>query len=201
VQMTAPDRERGVPNRELGTVERVHTNGRMDVRWDSGRTSSFEPHERRHLDYGYAVTSHSSQGQTAGRVLVHVETGACEREAGQPAVGVRRSVAGAARRPNLHRRQSQAHACARSRRVTSIGARAIVHTGIGARHAQLDLSKRIDRSHDGRRVLIRPRCSAVSRVPSAASPPLTPLPPPVWHLLLPSASLRIPLRFLRLAAA
>jgi ATP-dependent exoDNAse (exonuclease V) alpha subunit len=30
--------------------------------------------ERRHLDYGYAVTSHSSQGQTAGRVLVHVET-------------------------------------------------------------------------------------------------------------------------------
>ena len=74
VQMTAPDRERGVPNRELGTVERVHTNGRMDVRWDSGRASSFEPHERRHLDYGYAVTSHSSQGQTAGRVLVHVDT-------------------------------------------------------------------------------------------------------------------------------
>jgi ATP-dependent exoDNAse (exonuclease V) alpha subunit len=46
----------------------------MDVRWDSGRTSSFEPGERRHLDYGYAVTSHSSQGQTAGRVLVHVDT-------------------------------------------------------------------------------------------------------------------------------
>jgi ATP-dependent exoDNAse (exonuclease V) alpha subunit len=38
------------------------------------RTSSFEASERRHLDYGYAVTSHSSQGQTAGRVLVHVET-------------------------------------------------------------------------------------------------------------------------------
>ncbi|HEY3162025.1 MAG TPA: AAA family ATPase [Vicinamibacterales bacterium] len=74
VQMTAPDRERGVPNRELGTVERIDTHGRMDVRWDSGRTSSFEPGERRHLDYGYAVTSHSSQGQTAGRVLVHVDT-------------------------------------------------------------------------------------------------------------------------------
>src|SRR5262245_51972961 len=74
VQMTAPDRERGVPNRELGTVERVDRQGQMEVRWDSGRTSSFEPSERRHLDYGYAVTSHSSQGQTAGRVLVHVET-------------------------------------------------------------------------------------------------------------------------------
>lgn len=36
--------------------------------------SSFDVGVRRHLDYGYAVTSHSSQGQTAGRVLVHVET-------------------------------------------------------------------------------------------------------------------------------
>jgi hypothetical protein len=74
VQMTAPDRERGVRNRELGTVERIDTNGRIDVRWDSGRTSSFEAGERRHLDYGDAVTSHCSQGQTAGRVLVDVET-------------------------------------------------------------------------------------------------------------------------------
>jgi ATP-dependent exoDNAse (exonuclease V) alpha subunit len=74
VQMTAPDRERGIPNRELGTVERIDTSGRMEIRWDSGRSSSFEASERRHLDYGYAVTSHGSQGQTAGRVLVHVET-------------------------------------------------------------------------------------------------------------------------------
>ena len=44
-----------------------------EIRWDSGRIFSFEAGERRHLDYGYAVTSHSSQGQTAGRVLVHVE--------------------------------------------------------------------------------------------------------------------------------
>src|SRR5438093_8424759 len=34
VQMTAPDRDRGVPNRELGTVERVDANGRMEIRWD-----------------------------------------------------------------------------------------------------------------------------------------------------------------------
>src|SRR5205814_3806946 len=57
VQMTAPDRDRGVANRELGAIERIDTNGRMEVRWDSGRTSSFEAPERRHLDYGYAVTS------------------------------------------------------------------------------------------------------------------------------------------------
>jgi hypothetical protein len=74
VQSTAPDQARDLANRELGTVERIDTNGRMEIRWDSGRTSSFESGERRHLDYGYAVTSHSSQGQTASRVLVHVET-------------------------------------------------------------------------------------------------------------------------------
>jgi len=27
-----------------------------------------------HLDHGYAVTSHSSQGQTADRVLIHADT-------------------------------------------------------------------------------------------------------------------------------
>jgi ATP-dependent exoDNAse (exonuclease V) alpha subunit len=74
VQLTAPDRARDVANRELGTLERLETSGRTDVRWDSNRTSSCEPGERKHLEYGDAVTSHSSQGQTAGRVLVHVET-------------------------------------------------------------------------------------------------------------------------------
>ena len=74
VQSTAPDRARDLANRELGSVERIDPNGRMEIRWDTGRTSAFEAGERRHLDYGYAVTSHSSQGQTAGRVLVHVET-------------------------------------------------------------------------------------------------------------------------------
>ena len=40
VQSTAPDRIRDVANRELGTIERIDANGRMEVRWDSGRTSS-----------------------------------------------------------------------------------------------------------------------------------------------------------------
>jgi len=44
------------------------------VRLDSGRTVAFNIKENLHLDYGYAVTSHSSQGQTADRVLVHVDT-------------------------------------------------------------------------------------------------------------------------------
>jgi ATP-dependent exoDNAse (exonuclease V) alpha subunit len=41
---------------------------------DSGRDVQFNIREHPHLDYGYAVTSHSSQGVTADRVLVHVDT-------------------------------------------------------------------------------------------------------------------------------
>lgn len=74
VQFTAPDRVRDVANRDLGTIERIERNGSLQVRLDSGRSVTLEPQERRHLDYGYAVTSHSSQGQTTDRVLVHVET-------------------------------------------------------------------------------------------------------------------------------
>ncbi len=74
VQFTAPNRERHIANRELGTIEKMDDSGNLQLRLDSGRTVAFNIKENPHLDYGYAVTSHSSQGQTADRVLVHVDT-------------------------------------------------------------------------------------------------------------------------------
>jgi ATP-dependent exoDNAse (exonuclease V) alpha subunit len=74
VQFTAPNREQHIANRELGTIERIDDSGNLQLRLDSGRTVAFSIKENPHLDYGYAVTSHSSQGQTADRVLVHVDT-------------------------------------------------------------------------------------------------------------------------------
>jgi ATP-dependent exoDNAse (exonuclease V) alpha subunit len=74
VQFTAPSRELQVANRELGTIERVSHSGNLEIRMDSGREVRFNIREHPHLDYGYAVTSHSSQGQTADRVLIHVDT-------------------------------------------------------------------------------------------------------------------------------
>jgi ATP-dependent exoDNAse (exonuclease V) alpha subunit len=74
IQFTAPDRERRIANRELGTIERIEATGRLHLRLDSGRTLVFSLNEQPHLDYGYAVTSHSSQGQTADRVLLHLDT-------------------------------------------------------------------------------------------------------------------------------
>jgi hypothetical protein len=74
VQFTAPFREQHVANRELGTIERIQANGQLRARLESGRHVTFSLEAYPHLDYGYAVTSHSSQGQTADRVIVHVET-------------------------------------------------------------------------------------------------------------------------------
>ena len=48
--------------------------GRVSLKVDSGRSFQIDPNKHPHLDYGYAMTSHSSQGQTANRVLIHVDT-------------------------------------------------------------------------------------------------------------------------------
>jgi hypothetical protein len=74
VQFTAPYREERIPNRQLGTVERIDPKGNLQIRLDSGREVQFNIREHPHLDYGYAVTSHSSQGATTDRVVIHVDT-------------------------------------------------------------------------------------------------------------------------------
>ncbi|MGB8888697.1 MAG: hypothetical protein WCC87_18355 [Candidatus Korobacteraceae bacterium] len=74
VQFTAPSKELHVANRDLGTIEEINGAGDVAIRLDSGREVRFNVDEHPHLDHGYAVTSHSSQGQTAERVLIHVDT-------------------------------------------------------------------------------------------------------------------------------
>jgi conjugative relaxase-like TrwC/TraI family protein len=74
VQLTAPYHEQRLANRELGTVEHIDKDGNLKLRMDSGREVEFNARQHPHLDYGYAVTSHSSQGQTADRVLIHVDS-------------------------------------------------------------------------------------------------------------------------------
>jgi conjugative relaxase-like TrwC/TraI family protein len=74
VQFTAPSKELHVANRELGTVTKIRADGDVELHMDSGRDLRFNISEHPHLDYGYAVTSHSSRGQIAERVLVHVDT-------------------------------------------------------------------------------------------------------------------------------
>ena len=74
VQFTAPSKDLHVANRELGTIVRLDERGDIAVHTDSGRLVEFHLKNHPHLDHGYAVTSHSSQGQTADRVLIHADT-------------------------------------------------------------------------------------------------------------------------------
>ncbi len=57
----------------MGIVKSI-TEGHMCLRLDEGRFVELDPVRHPHLDHGYAETSHSSKGQTAERVLVHVDT-------------------------------------------------------------------------------------------------------------------------------
>jgi hypothetical protein len=75
IQFTAPDKSLGIANRDLGTIEAIRSDGRISARLDNNRQIEFNASEHRHFDHGYAVTSHSSQGLTAERVLVHADTG------------------------------------------------------------------------------------------------------------------------------
>ena len=74
VQFTTSHKELGVANRDLGTVMQVEPN-RITVRMDGKdeRSITFDPREMRHFDHGYAVTSHSSQGLTTGRIIANMD--------------------------------------------------------------------------------------------------------------------------------
>jgi conjugative relaxase-like TrwC/TraI family protein len=80
VQFTAPNKDLGVANRDLGTVVSLE-DGQMSLRMDgkAGRVVKIDTTKFRQFDHGYAVTSHSSQGLTAGRVLAHIDTESSRR--------------------------------------------------------------------------------------------------------------------------
>jgi hypothetical protein len=65
----------------MGTITAMTDRQEMRVRTDSGKTVKFSvesnahgPRAHRHLDHGYAVTSYSSQGLTADRVLLYIDS-------------------------------------------------------------------------------------------------------------------------------
>src|SRR6266446_4708390 len=65
----------------MGTITAMTDRHEMRVRTDSGKTVKFSvdskahgPRAHRHLDHGYAVTSYSSQGLTADRVLLYIDS-------------------------------------------------------------------------------------------------------------------------------
>jgi ATP-dependent exoDNAse (exonuclease V) alpha subunit len=74
VQITLPYYPEKLANRELGTLQSIDKEGNLSLLMEKGREVSFNIHQHSHLDHGYAVTRHSSQGESVGRVLVHIDS-------------------------------------------------------------------------------------------------------------------------------
>lgn len=74
IQFSAPDKTIGVANRDFASIEAISSEGRVSARLENGRQIEFNALEHSHFDHGYAVTSHSSQGLTAERVLIYADT-------------------------------------------------------------------------------------------------------------------------------
>ena len=75
LQFSANDKDLGISNRDMGTITKIEPD-RLTVLMDGKeqRSISFNPTDFRQFDHGYAVTSHSAQGLTTGRVIANIDT-------------------------------------------------------------------------------------------------------------------------------
>ena len=75
IQFSAQNKELGITNRDMGTITKMEAD-RLTILMDGKerRSVSFDPTGFRQYDHGYAVTSHSAQGLTTGRVIANIDT-------------------------------------------------------------------------------------------------------------------------------
>ncbi len=73
IQFRSPDRALGVANGEFATITAIDAR-RAVLRLDSGKELKAALDRLRHIDHGYASTSHSAQGATVDRVIVDIDT-------------------------------------------------------------------------------------------------------------------------------
>lgn len=73
IQFRAPDKTLGLANGEFANIDSIDDR-RAVLRSDNGRPLSAALDRFRHIDHGYASTSHSAQGATVDRVIVDIDT-------------------------------------------------------------------------------------------------------------------------------
>ena len=73
IQFRAPDRALGVTNGEFATIKSLDAQ-RAVMELDTGQEMTVALDRLRHIDHGYASTSHSAQGATVDRVIVDIDT-------------------------------------------------------------------------------------------------------------------------------
>lgn len=71
IQFTAPDKELGIRDRDLATVEKIAANNSLSLRLDSGKTVELNPAKASHIDHGYVVDG--AKAVSADRVLVSID--------------------------------------------------------------------------------------------------------------------------------
>jgi conjugative relaxase-like TrwC/TraI family protein len=75
IQFTAPWRDKTISNRDTGTITYLDESGNIRVSIDdSSRTIGWNLNQNKHIDHAYVMTSHSAQGATVDRVLIHIDT-------------------------------------------------------------------------------------------------------------------------------
>jgi conjugative relaxase-like TrwC/TraI family protein len=73
IQFRAPDRALHIANGQFATIAAID-HAEVILRTDAGKELSAARDRLRHIDHGYASTSHSSQGATVDRVIVNIDT-------------------------------------------------------------------------------------------------------------------------------
>ncbi len=75
LQLRAPfeEKQTKIANGTMLEVSKVTPNA-LSLTTDKGKSVKLDTERPHAIDYGYAVTSHSSQGKTIDRVLIHAET-------------------------------------------------------------------------------------------------------------------------------
>jgi len=73
IQFRTPDRALGVANGDFATIKTIDPR-RAVLCLDNGNELSVAADRLRHIDHGYASTSHSAQGATVDRVIVGIDT-------------------------------------------------------------------------------------------------------------------------------
>ena len=167
-QMTAPDRERGLPNRELGTVERVDRKGHIEVRWTPGGHRHSNRANGAIWTTGTRSRATAATGRPRGAFWCTSTRTVRGRSWSTNGWRTSRCHVGSTM-PGSTPTTNQARTCSRPRCLSSVGAGTNKRARVAAQRPTGDVSERIDRSHDGRRFGMRPRCSAVSRVPFGGS--------------------------------
>jgi hypothetical protein len=73
IQFTAPMKTEKIATRDLATIEKLSADGEITARTEKGREVRFSVARIPHVELGYAVTSHSSQGITKDFMLANID--------------------------------------------------------------------------------------------------------------------------------